>query len=323
MSWLARIAGRDEWADKLHRLYQFQQQGALPDEASVFADVAAHYPRNTRFIALPMDMRCIGHGEVPVSLREQHDALARLRSTRQARGAVIPFATVNPLVPGSVEECKRALTDLRFAGLKIYPRMGFAPDHPDLMEEIYPLVSDLNLPVMTHCSRGGVQGKRICNYRGDAFTRPKAYLPVLRRFPQMRICLAHFGGQDDWVDYAAAQPTRGNENWMVQIREMIGSGEFPNLWTDISYTMFHFQDLAPILKLILTGGSLEARRLRSRVLFGSDFYMTRQEELSERAVCIRLREKLGEELFWQLAETGPEVWLGERDEDKSLWTLQG
>jgi hypothetical protein len=57
---------------------------------------------------------------------------------------------------------------------------------------------------------------------------------------------------------------------------------------------------------------LDHPRVRARTLFGSDFYMTRQEALSERAASVRLRAGLGETLFRQIAEVNPEVWLGER-----------
>lgn len=80
-----------------------------------------------------------------------------------------------------------------------------------------------------------------------------------------------------------------------------------NLWTDISYTLFHFDDFAPFLKVFL-----EDETLASRVLFGSDFYMTRQEALSERAVCFRLRVALGEAMFARIAQENPARWLGEK-----------
>ena len=93
------------------------------------------------------------------------------------------------------------------------------------------------------------------------------------------------------------------------IRRMIGSGDWPGLWTDISYTLFQFDDYIPFLRLfLLDDGPADCG---ARVLFGSDFYMTRQEELSEKAVCFRLRNALGEEVFRQIAETNPRVWLGE------------
>ena len=318
-----RFIGQEHLSEQLIRLHQFLAQGMLPTQAQILADVVKHYPRDTRFVVLPMDMRNIEHGTVPVGLRDQHDELAKLRDEVIPAGSVLPFATVDPRAPESVSECLRAINELGFVGLKIYPRLGFPPDHHRLMQEIYPRVVELGLPVMTHCSRGGVQGRHVCDYAGDGFTRPNAYLPVLREFPTMRLCLAHFGGQDDWAAYVAARETRGKENWMEQIREMIGSGEYPNLWTDISYTLFHFDDYAPILRLLLRGSDISSQRLRARVLFGSDFYMTRQEELSERAVSIRLRDTLGEKSFVQIAQINPEVWLNERSEDKSLWTGQG
>jgi hypothetical protein len=39
--------------------------------------------------------------------------------------------------------------------------------------------------------------------------------------------------------------------------------------------------------------------------------MTRQEELSEKAVSIRLRDALGEGLFHRIAHENPRRWLGE------------
>ncbi|WP_158976999.1 amidohydrolase family protein [Parasedimentitalea maritima] len=318
-----RTIGQEHISEQVERLHQFLLQGSRPSQAHILEDVVRHYPRGTRFVVLPMDMSKIERGPVPVGLKNQHDELAQLRDAADPAGSVVPFATVDPRDPTSVAECLRALNELEFEGLKIYPRLGFAPDDPVLMRQIYPRVIELGLPVMTHCSRGGVQGRYVCDYKGDGYTRPHAYLPVLRKFPQMRLCFAHFGGQVDWAAYSNAKDTRGNENWMEQIREMIGGGEFPNLWTDISYTMFHFEAFAPILRMLLKGDDVASRRLRSRVLFGSDFYMTRQEELSERAVSIRLRNTLGEDLFKQIAQTNPEVWLDGGSEDKSLWTGLG
>ncbi|MGR3760307.1 amidohydrolase family protein [Roseobacteraceae bacterium NS-SX3] len=311
--WAARLfalLGQERRADELRRLHRFQKQGAHGTQAKILEDVKKHYPPGTRFVVLPMDMAGMDCGPVPVSLREQHDELAELRYAADPADTVIPFATLDPRVPGHAQECLRAIRDLGFAGLKIYPQLGFPPDHPVLMEQIYPEIADRGLPVMAHCSRGGVQGRLTDNYSADLYTRPKAYEWVLSAFPEMRVCLAHFGGLPDWHAYANATGTRNGENWMLDIREMIGSGDYPNLWTDISYTMFRFSDYAPILRLLLKGEDLPAQRLRARVLFGSDFYMTRLEELSERAVSIRLRDTLGEELFRQIAETNPGLWLG-------------
>ena len=219
--------------------------------------------------------------------------------------------------------------DKGFRGLKIYPRLGFPPDHDVLMKQIYPMLVERNLPVMTHCSRGGVRGKLVSVHRANRYTAPDAYFNVMSEFPTLRICLAHFGGGEDWRRYVndgvdPDDPDARRQNWQVWIRDLIGSGDYPGLWTDISYTLFHFDDNIPFLKLFLAGDGPYVERLRRRVLFGSDFYMTRQEALSERAVCFRLRNELGEKPFRRMAETNPEVWLGESEPDaidKTLWNL--
>ena len=95
---------------------------------------------------------------------------------------------------------------------------------------------------------------------------------------------------------------------------MIRSGDYPNLYTDISYTIFKFEKFIPLLKLFL-GDPAEPKPLkrvldvREKVLFGSDFYMTRQEGHSEKEISIRLRNALGEQLFRQIAETNPQAYL--------------
>ena len=137
---------------------------------------------------------------------------------------------------------------------------------------------------------------------------------MLNNLKGLRICLAHFGGDKDWHDYIDKGfdpdlPDQRKQNWAWQISDMIRSGDYPGLYTDISYTMFKFSEYSALLRLFL-----EDAKLREKILFGSDFYMTRQEKLSEKAVSIRLRDALGEECFRQIAETNPKVWLGKQDD---------
>lgn len=319
LAWVLRLIGHPA-AETLERLYRFQQESTKPRQADILAQVQRHYPENTRYVILPMDMAGIGYGEVAASLREQHDELAEMARTDGLAGKVLPFATIFPGNDPGGTEALRAIRDLGFRGLKIYPRLGFAPDHPVLMDVLYPELVARNLPVMTHCSRGGVRGRDVSNHAGDRVSDPFAYRPVLDRFDGLRICLAHFGGQADWKAYVddggiVVPGSSAEDNWQTRIRRMIGSGEFRGLWTDISYTLFRFDDYIPFLRLFLTGEDEASARLRARVLFGSDFYMTRQERLSERAVCFRLRNALGEEIFRQIADRNPRVWLGEAADD--------
>ena len=318
-----RLPLGDAFADKVMRLKQFQQEVDIPHQSEVFENLCRRYPDNTRFVVLPMDLSRIGHRPPPVGLREQHDELAKLAAENDA---VIPFAKIDPRADPQARELWRAIDELGFRGIKIYPRLGYPPTHDTLMRHVYGKAEATGRPVMTHCARGGVQGRDLPDHRADAYTDPMSYLPILKEFPKLRICLAHFGGARDWEAYVNPKrpsPYRPEDtrNWLRMIRELITSRQYPGLWTDISYTLFNFENHAPFLRMFL----LEDRRddaetaagkewLRRRVLFGSDYYMTKQERLSEKAVCIRLRNTLGEDLFRQIAEENPRVWLGEKAE---------
>ncbi|MEY8843415.1 amidohydrolase family protein [Cribrihabitans sp. XS_ASV171] len=315
--WMAgglRLIGQHPAADRLERLYRFNNEAGADTQAEILDALRAHYPSDTRFVVLPMELSAFGYGAPEVPLAAQHDELADL--ARANRGTVIPFATIDPRADPQATELMRAIDPLGFRGVKLYPRMGFSPTDPRLMEHVYPELERRGLPVMTHCSRGGLMGRDMSEYSADRYTEPQAYIPVLKAHPNLRICLAHFGGARDWAAYARPDPNAWDDpaqrdNWQRRIRAMITSGDYDNLWTDISYTLFNFEDYAPFLRIFLTGDDKASERLRSRVLFGSDFYMTRQEKLSEREVCFRLRNTLGEEVFRQIAEENPARWLGE------------
>ncbi|WP_170332915.1 amidohydrolase family protein [Ruegeria arenilitoris] len=316
LSFGAHLIGQQSVSEKLARLYRFQKEADEASQRDILDNLRRHYPNNTRFVALPMEMSAFGFGAPEVPLSAQHDELAKLSGDPEVGRSVIPFATIDPRSDPQAQELWRAIDGLKFRGLKLYPRLGFAPDDPVLMQKVYPRLEEKNLPVMSHCSRGGVQGRYLSDHWADRYTEPEAFIPVMRAHPKLRICLAHFGGQRDWDAYINPDledplDDAFGRNWQVAIRRMIGSGDYPGLWTDISYTLFQFEEYAPFLRMFLTGDDDESERLRSRVLFGSDYYMTRLEALSEKAVCIRLRNVLGEEIFRQIAEENPAKWLGE------------
>lgn len=326
LAFLARVLAQHGIADRLDRLHRFRQEAWAQHQSEILDRLIPQYPARTRFVVLPMELGPIAVGAPQADLRAQHDELARLAEDPRWAGRILPFATCHPDHPGAAAEVRRCIEELGFHGLKLYPRLGFAPDHPVLMQEIYPLLLDNRrkraLPVMSHCSRGGVTGRHVPRAQADDWSAPLAFVPVLERFSELQVCLAHFGGQGAWRAYikTGIDPRDGLEgrrgNWQVTIRDMITghtdpvSGAvqraYPNLWTDISYTLFHFDDFVPFLVHFLRDPALA-----QRVLFGSDFYMTRQEALSERAVCFRLRAALGDDLFRQIAQTNPRHWLGE------------
>jgi len=309
--WLTGLLPWEAWHDFMLRMENFHDTSQRRTQEEVLKEILFFYPPDARFVVLPMDMAKIGQGPVQQDIFDQHSDLAALAANPKYAGRVIPFATAFPPRPEAADEVRRCFETLGFRGLKLYPKLGFAPDHPVLMNEIYPLCIKHNVPVISHCSRGGVYGRGWKGPRGEAVSDPRAFIPVMKAFPDLRVCLAHFGGDADWQEYLNTgvdpdDPDARTRNWVTSIADMIRSGEFPNLYSDISYTIFKFAEYMPLLSLYL-----EDEVLRQRVLFGSDFYMTRQEHLSEKAVSIRLREHLGEAAFRQIAEVNPSAWLGE------------
>jgi predicted TIM-barrel fold metal-dependent hydrolase len=311
MAWVLKRFNADEKAATLRRLHRFQTEGMKRRQADILDTIIPMYPRDTRFVVLPMDLSQAGWGAPPVSVNDQHAELDEMRNDPRFRGLVIPFATLDPRRAGAADEAEYWIGKRGFRGLKVYPRLGFPPDHPVLMERIYPLLVERNLPVMTHCSNGGVTGRTLSRWKADDWSSPMAWAPVRDRFPDLRVCLAHFGGMTSWQAYVEngidpRDPAAAAKNWQSAIRHMIEGDDWPNLWMDISYTLFDFENYVPFLKIFL-----QEPKLADRVLFGSDFYMTRQEALSERAVCFRLRAALGDDMFRRIAVENPKIWLGE------------
>lgn len=162
----------------------------------------------------------------------------------------------------------------------------------------------------------------------STFTNPDAYKRILTEHKNIPLCLAHFGGAGDWDRYiqrpqhgAPARepvswwmrplawarlvtPPLEDGSWLLKILEMIRSENYPNLWTDISYTLFADDDYIYLLKVLL-----EEPKVRKRVLFGSDFYVVENAPLEERQRSIRIRAILGEDVFRQIAETNPGKFL--------------
>lgn len=117
-----------------------------------------------------------------------------------------------------------------------------------------------------------------CSY----FMEPAAFETLLKYFEAsgkpLKLCLAHFGGgnqitafkkpekadMEDKVPYGIS-----GENWFVKIKHMMK--HFSTLYTDISYAL-HDSDIHDILL-----GEIDNSDYGSRVLFGTDFFLTERE----------------------------------------------
>jgi predicted TIM-barrel fold metal-dependent hydrolase len=284
--------------------------------AEIFADIRAQYPRGTKFVVLPMDMEYMGAGRSPRGYLEQLEALRQLHAAH--RDVLIPFIAVDPRRVGIRDLVREYVEDHGFRGIKLYPALGFWPTD-DRLQPVYEYAQAANIPVMTHCSRGGVYYRgpitdrthpvtrvrigggndRFC----EAYSEPMNFATVLRDYPRLRICLAHWGGGDEWHAYLKRPWPRpdGEKSWLGEIIDMIG--QVDNLYTDISYTASN-RDFLPFMKILCS-----QPRLQDRVLFGSDWYMV-QRDATEREFSINLRATIGEEAWQRIAVANPLTYLG-------------
>lgn len=316
-------------SDRFSRFADFLKTSAGRTQTEVFEEVQNFYPDGSQFVILPMDMAFMQAGKLKSSIDEQHEEIAKLAVTHYP--TVLPFVAVDPRRFDNGEDMlsKTKLWLERqhnagqkiFRGIKLYPPQGYSCADP-VFNELFEFCQEQDLPIMTHCSRGGVHTRQfpigVRRQKVEELTDPDVYMDVCRRFPELRICLAHFGGDEDWsmyfrnpesrqeVDLGAPKAERSKMNWLSKIVQMIEHDEFDNLYTDISYTVFNVEDHLSTLSVFLRGSD----KLRSRVLFGSDYYMTHQEKFDERYLSIKLRHELGEAAFNEIARHNPRKYLG-------------
>ncbi len=196
-----------------------------------------------------------------------------------------------------------------YIGFKIYTAQGYKPLDPRLpiMQNFYAKCCEAQIPIMNHCTPGGAKTYEMSEYlnfyhfndsaeersnqKKDAdnkrdpedyfdehFSSPSAWEKLLNsevsiddddsqlcrpvKLNNLRLCLAHFGG-----------PTSKGLQWNKKIIEMIidKDNPYPNLYTDISSSFAdagfreHFSEII---------GNPENKRLKDRVLFGTDWFMT-------------------------------------------------
>lgn len=324
LSWVNPFSDRDRFS----RFADFLRTSAGRTQETIFKEAQSFYPSGSQFIVLPMDMAFMHAGKPKVAINEQHEELANFASVSE--GTMLPFVAVDPRRYADGQEIlekakswfegKHVSGERVFRGVKLYPPQGYSCDDP-LFHPLFDFCQTERLPIMTHCSRGGVHTRefpmRTRQKQIEALTDPDIYRDVCRQFPELKICLAHFGGDDDWakyfkdpesrdkVDINASSSERSKMSWLSKIVQMIEHDEFDNLYTDISYTIFNVDDHLSTLSVFLRGSS----KLRSRVLFGSDYYMTHKEKFNERYLSIKLRHELGEAVFDEIARNNPRQYL--------------
>ena len=304
-------------SDIFDRFASFMNIGNYSSQSEIFDFLKGFYPENSKFVVLSMDMTFMGAGRVPQDFAEQLDELAEIKKGHPDR--IFPFICVDPRRPGIFDLVREYIEVKGFHGIKLYPPLGYYP-FDERLNPIFEYVEQNEIPIISHCSppvvyfRGKITedlyvhpktGERFETWNKQRFachlTDPRNYEYVLNDFPNLKVCLAHFGGGKEWDKYLSTPWDLSMEKcWYSVIMELIK--KYPNVYADVSYTA-HDVDLHALLKVIL----LDAQ-IRTRVLFGSDFYMVELDR-PERPFSVNLRAYLGEDNFRQIAEVNPADFL--------------
>ncbi len=163
--------------------------------------------------------------------------------------------------------------------------------------------------------------------------------PLIQDLRDLKVCLAHFGGSDQWMRFlekdryslsnhvfkykkgldffkssnSSDEPRHGKieqiwkyVDWYSIIVSMML--QYPNVYADISYIL-HKPQILPLLKRTL---SQEAGQVRNRVLFGTDFYVVRNHK-SDKELLTEMMAGLSEEEFDLIARHNPRTYLNLND----------
>lgn len=156
---------------------------------------------------------------------------------------------------------------LRFAGVKLYPPLGFDPWPPEgpereKVELLFGFCEAKGIPITTHCDD---QGFRVVPLE-EAWrsTSPEHWRPVLERFPGLWLDFAHFGMQYS-RSLARAAPT----NWAEDILGLMA--DYPRVYTDMSFNGSEPEYYDSLLELLDRQSPAMRELARDRIIFGSDF----------------------------------------------------
>lgn len=168
-------------------------------------------------------------------------AIARLAAAHPE--SIVGFLSIDPTQPGWEDELRYGHQELGLRGIKVMPMYaGFDPSSP-ACDPLWAYAEKHGLPVLAHT------GTTFVHQADLNFARPALFDSVARRFPELRLILAHLG-----------HPYEGE--CLATIRKN------PHVYADISALYYRPFQFWHALMLAQDYG------VTHKILFGSDFPFT-------------------------------------------------
>lgn len=197
---------------------------------------------------------------------------------------ILPFFSIDPR---RADDDSNNLYDLfleafpssgpSFFGVKAYPALGYLPDD-DRLRPIFEICQAKNIPVVTHC--GGniistfkdsidsiIDGQNVLTVNPNRksfatqLNNPDKWVPVLERFPKLKLNFGHFGGNDVWEN--AASP---NAHRITEIIDLMD--RFEGVYADFSFNVISPDSYGKFLNVLNTNPLV-----KNRSMFGTDFWV--------------------------------------------------
>jgi predicted TIM-barrel fold metal-dependent hydrolase len=292
------LDARDGSGGGIFDVFETLRLAMQPDIVSVADKLLEHLGPDDGIVALMMDITSENEPE-----RDRQNFERQLRGTAEAAlqrpGRIFPFVAVNPRRAEHFDILKRAIEEMGFVGVKLYPSLGYSVD-TSAMRKVYDYCMQADVPLLVHCTDGGFYRDKNSITNSD----PDQWYDVLDDFPELRLCFGHCGGWRGLV--GGGTPAPGS--WAEEVLEYVRA--FPNVCADLSY---HVD--------MMVGGTLESdyfATLRAlladptvagRLLFGTDSWLVRLN-VTDAHYWRYFEQHLTPTEFKQVTEEAPRRFLG-------------
>lgn len=164
-----------------------------------------------------------------------------------------PFASVDPNLPDAPHDLEVAFGQLHLRGLKLHlGRLKLYPNDPKV-SSLLDICQAYNKPVIFHAGQSWQPASEM------TYTMPIHFEPIIKDYPNLRICLAHMGFP-----------------WIRETLTLLS--KYPNCYTDTA--LLYFDSAREFFEHIFTHEiplTWYERSLRHQILFGSN--MPRWEQM--------------------------------------------
>jgi predicted TIM-barrel fold metal-dependent hydrolase len=304
------------------RYEELAQEVEFSEEESL-SILRSAYPDAASFAVISIDLEYSGVPVGPQGYREQLEELARLGDLYGP--VVLPFFALDPRRDNALELARHYIQERGFVGLALYPPLGFMPFDRRLMPA-YEYAAQHRLPVIAQCSPESIRlpeppptdfdslvSSGVVELPGDGswtpelarvvvpshFGHPVHYRYVVSRFPNLKLCLSHGGGRQEWQAHPASTVHWAMRNWSSLVLSMLRT--HPGIYTDVASVVG--ERAKDRLKDCLGDPGV-----RDKVLYGSDYHTVNLEG-TEREFLIEAVRALGPEEFRRIAFANPRRFL--------------